>query len=36
MPKGETLGEFEHLALVVIARLLHNAYSMRVPREIVR
>jgi PadR family transcriptional regulator, regulatory protein PadR len=34
MPKGETLGEFEHLVLLAVARLGDDAYGMRVRREI--
>jgi PadR family transcriptional regulator PadR len=34
MPKGETLGDFEHLTLLAVLRLGENAYGMRVRREI--
>jgi DNA-binding PadR family transcriptional regulator len=34
MPKGETLGEFEHLVMLAIVRLGNEAYGMRVRREI--
>jgi PadR family transcriptional regulator PadR len=34
MPKGETLGEFEHLILLAVLRLAEEAYGMRVRREI--
>jgi len=34
MPKGESLGEFEHLVLLAILRLRADAYGMRVRREI--
>ena len=34
MPKGESLGEFEHLVLLAILRLGQDAYGMRVRREI--
>jgi PadR family transcriptional regulator, regulatory protein PadR len=34
MPKGESLGEFEHLVLLAILRLRDDAYGMRVRREI--
>ena len=34
MPKGESLGEFEHLVLLAILRLGADAYGMRVRREI--
>ena len=34
MPKGEHLGEFEHLVLLALLRLKDEAYGMRVRREI--
>ena len=34
MPKGESLGEFEHLVLLAVLRLDADAYGMRVRREI--
>jgi len=34
MPKGESLGEFEHLIVLAILRLRDDAYGMRVRREI--
>ncbi len=34
MPKGESLGEFEHLILLAVLRLSDDAYGMRVRREI--
>jgi DNA-binding PadR family transcriptional regulator len=34
MPKGESLGEFEHLILLAVLRLSGDAYGMRVRREI--
>ena len=34
MPKGATLGEFEHLILLAVFRLGNDAYGMRVRREI--
>jgi DNA-binding PadR family transcriptional regulator len=34
MPKGESLGEFEHLILLAVLRLREDAYGMRVRREI--
>ncbi len=34
MPKGESLGEFEHLVLLAVLRLGVDAYGMRVRREI--
>ena len=34
MPKGESLGEFEHLILLAVLRLGGDAYGMRVRREI--
>ncbi|HLK63666.1 MAG TPA: helix-turn-helix transcriptional regulator [Bryobacteraceae bacterium] len=34
MPKGEVLGEFEHLVLLAVLRLGSDAYGMRVRREI--
>ena len=34
MPKGEALGEFEHLILLAVLRLKGDAYGMRVRREI--
>jgi len=34
MPKGESLGEFEHLILLAVLRLNDDAYGMRVRREI--
>jgi PadR family transcriptional regulator PadR len=34
MPKGESLGEFEHLILLAVLRLRDDAYGMRVRREI--
>ncbi len=34
MPKGESLGEFEHLILLAVLRLKDDAYGMRVRREI--
>jgi DNA-binding PadR family transcriptional regulator len=34
MPKGDSLGEFEHLVLLAILRLGTDAYGMRVRREI--
>ena len=34
MPKGESLGEFEHLVLLAVLRLRKDAYGMRVRREI--
>jgi DNA-binding PadR family transcriptional regulator len=34
MPKGEALGEFEHLVLLAVLRLKDDAYGMRVRREI--
>lgn len=34
MPKGDSLGEFEHLILLAILRLDADAYGMRVRREI--
>ena len=34
MPKGESLGEFEHLVLLALLRLGADAYGMRVRREI--
>ncbi len=34
MPKGESLGEFEHLILLAVLRLGADAYGMRVRREI--
>lgn len=34
MPRGESLGEFEHLILLAILRLRDDAYGMRVRREI--
>jgi len=34
MPKGESLGEFEHLTLLAVLRLGADAYGMRVRREI--
>jgi len=32
MPKGELLGEFEHLVLLAVLRLGPDAYGMRVRR----
>jgi DNA-binding PadR family transcriptional regulator len=34
MPKGESLGEFEHLVLLAVVRLGDDAYGMQVRREI--
>jgi DNA-binding PadR family transcriptional regulator len=34
MPRGESLGEFEHLILLAVLRLRNDAYGMRVRREI--
>lgn len=34
MPKGEALGEFEHIVLLAVLRLKEDAYGMRVRREI--
>jgi DNA-binding PadR family transcriptional regulator len=34
MPKGESLGEFEHLVLLAVVRLGKDAYGMQVRREI--
>ncbi len=34
MPKGEALGEFEHIVLLAVLRLRDDAYGMRVRREI--
>jgi DNA-binding PadR family transcriptional regulator len=34
MPKGESLGEFEHLILLAVLRLRDDAYGMKVRREI--
>ena len=34
MPKGESLGEFEHLILLAVYRLRADAYGMRVRQEI--
>jgi DNA-binding PadR family transcriptional regulator len=34
VPKGELLGEFEHLVLLAVLRLGADAYGMRVRREI--
>ncbi|HYW42453.1 MAG TPA: helix-turn-helix transcriptional regulator [Bryobacteraceae bacterium] len=34
MPKGGSLGEFEHLVLLAVLRLREQAYGMRVRREI--
>ena len=34
MPKGDSLGEFEHLVLLAVLRLGADAYGMRVRREI--
>jgi PadR family transcriptional regulator PadR len=34
MPKGESLGEFEHLVLLAVLRLGADAYGMRVRQEI--
>src|SRR3712207_6602992 len=34
MPKGEALGEFEHLVLLAVLRLKEDAYGMRVRKEI--
>lgn len=34
MPKGDSLGEFEHLILLAVLRLGADAYGMRVRREI--
>ncbi len=34
MPKGESLGEFEHLVLLAILRLGADAYGMRIRQEI--
>ena len=34
MPKGEALGEFEHIVLLAVLRLREDAYGMRVRREI--
>jgi PadR family transcriptional regulator PadR len=34
MPKGDSLGEFEHLTLLAVLRLGADAYGMRVRREI--
>jgi len=34
MAKGDTLGEFEHLVLLAVVRLGHEAYGMLVRREI--
>jgi PadR family transcriptional regulator PadR len=34
VPKGESLGEFEHLILLAVLRLRDDAYGMRVRREI--
>jgi len=34
MPKGDSLGEFEHLVLLAVLRLQPDAYGMRVRREI--
>ena len=34
MPKGELLGEFEHLMLLAVLRLGDEAYGMRVRQEI--
>jgi len=34
MPKGESLGEFEHLVLLAVLRLGPDSYGMRVRREI--
>jgi len=36
MPKGELLGEFEHLVLLAVLRLGAGAYGMRVRQEIAR
>ncbi|MDZ4799055.1 MAG: PadR family transcriptional regulator [Bryobacteraceae bacterium] len=34
MPKGESLGEFEHIVLLAILRLGELAYGMRIRQEI--
>ena len=34
MPKGEALGEFEHIVLLAVLRLRDDAYGMSVRREI--
>jgi DNA-binding PadR family transcriptional regulator len=34
MPKGEALGEFEHLVMLAVLRLGGDAYGMRVRQEI--
>jgi DNA-binding PadR family transcriptional regulator len=34
MPKGEALGEFEHIVMLAVLRLKDDAYGMRVRREI--
>ena len=34
MPKGDSLGEFEHMVLLAALRLGDDAYGMRVRREI--
>jgi PadR family transcriptional regulator, regulatory protein PadR len=34
MPKGESLGEFEHIVLLAILRLGEQAYGMRIRQEI--
>ena len=36
MPKGDHLGEFEHLVMLAVLRLKEDAYGMRVRREIQR
>lgn len=34
MPKGESLGEFEHLVLLAVVRLGNDGYGMQVRREL--
>jgi PadR family transcriptional regulator, regulatory protein PadR len=34
MPKGEALGEFEHIVMLAVLRLKDDAYGMRVRQEI--
>jgi PadR family transcriptional regulator len=34
MPKGDYLGEFEHLVMLAVLRLKNEAYGMRVRQEI--
>jgi DNA-binding PadR family transcriptional regulator len=34
MPKGDNLGEFEHIVLLALLRLRESAYGMRIRQEI--